>query len=115
MGTTQACFEKTSIQVNRNLLLSLYFDNFERSAKSACHRLSIPIVNVILRLKFNITGLCKVYASLSCSQVLMSFVLCFPSRWRLNVCTLPKLPGCLGSKYASISTAVPKQFLVSYV
>src|SRR6218665_54509 len=97
-GTTQACFEKTSIQVNKNLLLSLYFDIFERSPKPPCHRLSIPIVNVILRLKFNLTGLCKVYASLSCNQVLMSFVLYFPSRWRLNVCTLPKLPGCLGSK-----------------
>src|SRR6218665_2436152 len=97
-GTTQACFEKTSIRVNKNLLLSLYFDNFERSARSACHRLLIPIVNVILRLKFNLTGLCKVYASLFCSQVLMSFVLYFPSRCRLNVCTLPKLSGCFGSK-----------------
>src|SRR6218665_4129742 len=109
---TQANFENTSIQVSKYLFLSLYFNSAERSASSACHRLSIPMVNVFLRLKVNLTGLCKVYAFLSCSEVLTSLVLNFPSRCRLNVCTLLKLPGCLGSKYESISIAVPKQSLV---
>src|SRR6218665_2060325 len=102
-GTTQACLEKTSRQVNKYLLLLLYFDKDQRSAKSACHRSSIPTVNIPLRLNFNLTGLCKVYASLFCNHVSMSLVLTDPSTCRLKVCTPPKLPACLRSKYEFIN------------
>src|SRR6218665_2780514 len=98
-GTTQACFENTSIHVNRYLFLSLNFDNDERSARSACHRLSIPTVNIFLRLNLNLTGLCKLYVSLFCNHVLISLDINVHSTYGSNVCTKPKLTTCFGSKY----------------
>ena len=37
IGTTHAYFEKTSMMQSKYLCLSLNFDNFDKSAKSACH------------------------------------------------------------------------------
>ena len=59
-----ACLEKTSIQVRRYLFLSLHFEKAETSAKSACHKSSMPTVKVLLLLDVILAGLCKVYASL---------------------------------------------------
>ena len=49
--------------VSTNLYPSFYLEFDDKSTRSACHKSSTPVVNVIRLLKFLRTGLCRVYAS----------------------------------------------------
>ena len=60
IGTTHAYFEKTSMMQSKYLCLSFNFDNFDKSAKSACHWVSIPATTVLRRKNSLPIGLCKV-------------------------------------------------------
>ena len=56
-GIAHAYFKNTSIQVNRNLYPSLYFETALISTESACHKSSIPDVEMRLLRKRQRTGL----------------------------------------------------------
>ena len=84
--------------VSRNLCPSLYLEIEDKSTRSACHKSSIPVVNVIRLLKFLRTGLCRVYASCLSIQSCICFLVNFLSRCLRKFSTPPKLAGCFGSK-----------------
>ena len=69
---TQAFIENVSIQVSKYFTLSLWLDNDCISTRSVCNRSWIPLVNVCLRLKRCLIGLCRVYASRLISQLFTS-------------------------------------------